>query len=39
MKYMTDSITVMLVKLDDTSIKTDYQEEKITDISSKLSTY
>ena len=36
---MTNSITAMLEKLDDTSIKTDKKHEKLIELSSKLSTY
>ena len=36
---MTNIIADFLAKLDDTSINTDKQEEKLTEISSKLSTY
>ena len=39
MKSMTDSIAVILVKLYYTGLNTYNQEEKITEISSKISTY
>ena len=39
MESMYDRIDVMLTKLDDTSFKTENQEEKLTYPSYKLSTY
>ena len=39
MKALNDHITDMLTKLTDTHSKTDNQEEKLTEIASKLSTY
>ena len=39
MKSLTNIISDMLMKLDDTSFKTDNQEEKLIELSSKLSTY
>ena len=39
MKYLNDQISDMLVKLTDTSYKIYKQEEQLTDILSKLSTY
>ena len=39
MKSMTNIITAILEKMDDKSLNIENQEEKLTDISSKLSTY
>ena len=39
MKALNDHTSSMLEKLTGTSSKTDNQEEQLTDISSKLSTY
>ena len=39
MKYMNDHITYMLATLIDTSVKTNNQDKKVTELSSKLSTY
>ena len=39
MKSINEHITDMLETLTDTSLKTNKKEEKLTDISSKLSTY
>ena len=39
MKSMNQHIAAMLADLYDTSVKTNKQEEKLTDISYKLSTY
>ena len=39
MKATNDSIPAMLAKIDDTSVKKKNQEEKLTNISLKLSTY